>query len=201
MTAGAVAVYLPYAVFPEWPYLRFLLPAMPFVFVLIAALLVHVVALLPAPVQGLSLLVIVTIAASVNVNVARREQAFNLRRYEARYYIAGRYLDTALPPGAVVFAVQQSGSVRHYARTPIVRWDHLRIELETAVADLRARGRHPVFLVEDWETSDIRSRFPASALARLDWTPRAEFGETTRVRLYDPADRGLPSASIPDRLR
>ena len=99
-------------------------------------------------------------------------------------------------------AVQQSGSARHYAHAPVVRWDLMSLPPEAVVSALRAHGRYPVLLVEDWETTDIQRRFPASALARLDWAPMADIGESTRVRLYDPADRtrAREPAAI-DRLR
>jgi hypothetical protein len=85
---------------------------------LVAALLVQAVVTVPRPERGVMLLALVAGACSVNATVASREQAFNLRRYEARYRLAGRYLETALSPDAVVIAVQQSGSVRQYAHTP-----------------------------------------------------------------------------------
>jgi hypothetical protein len=65
---------------------------------------------------------------------------------------------------------------------------------------MRAMGRHPVLLVEDWETPDLQMKFPASANARLDWPARAEFGDETRVRLFDPMDRGGTRAWPADRV-
>ena len=198
--AAVLASYLPYGVFAEWSYLRFLLPALPLALVLVASLLVRAAGALPAPARGVMLLAAVVAACSVNITIAAREQAFNLRRYEARYRTAGLYLDAVLPANAVVLAVQQSGSVAHYTSVPIVRWDMLGVDLDTAAATLRALGRHPVLLVEDWEAPEIRARFPASAIARLDWTPRADVGTETRVRLFDPADRDAPGPPATDRL-
>jgi hypothetical protein len=64
-----------------------------------------------------------------------------------------------------------------------------------------APQRHPVLLVEDWEAADIRRRFPASAIARLDWTPRADFGTDVRVLLFDLVDRAAPKVTAAtDRL-
>ena len=48
--------------------------------------------------------------------------------------------------------------------------------------------------------ADLRRRFPGSAIARLDWTPRADIGSETRVRLFDPADRGAATPPRTDRL-
>jgi hypothetical protein len=64
------------------------------------------------------------------------------------------------------------------------------VSLEAAAARLANLGYRPLLLVEDWEDAGLRARFPASPLARLDWPPRADFGTETRVRLFDPADRG-----------
>ena len=109
------------------------------------------------------------VVASANVLRAQQEQAFNLHRYESRYRLAGRYLDAALPPDAVVVTVQESGSARYYTKVPILRWDLLDVDLDTALAALRAIGRHPVLLVEDWEAPELAKKFPHSANARLDW--------------------------------
>jgi hypothetical protein len=198
--ALVVASYLPYAVFAEWSYLRFLLPAFPLLFALIGALLVTAALRLPAPIRGVVFAATVTLACSVNIVRAEQEQAFNLQRYESRYRMAGRYLQAALPRDAVIVAVQESGSARYYVDVPILRWDLLDEDLDTALAALRALGRHPVFLVEDWEALDLRRKFPSSANARLDWAARAEFGDETRVRLFDPVDRGTTRRWPVDRV-
>jgi hypothetical protein len=195
-----VSLYLPYGVFAEWSYLRFLLPAFPLLFVLIGALLVNALLRLPSSTRGIVLVAALTLACSMNIIRAEQEQAFNLRRYESRYRIAGRYLDAALPPGAVIVTVQESGSARYYVNVPILRWDQLGVDLDTALAALRAIGRHPVLLVEDWEAPDLRKKFPASANARLDWPARAEFGDEIRARLFDPVDRGTVRLWAADRV-
>jgi hypothetical protein len=188
-------------VFPDWFYLRFLLPAFPLAFVLIGALTDRAAVNVPRPLQGFVVLLALTLAASANIVSARREQAFNVRDYEARYLQAGRYIDAVLPRESVVFAMQESGSARYYAR-PIVRWDVLPVDLDTAVATLAAMHRSPVLLIEDWEAAELRRRFPASSLARLDWPPRADIGANVRVRLFDPDDRGQPPGRIvTDRFR
>src|SRR5262249_16670438 len=146
-----VICYLPYGVFAEWSYLRFLLPAFPALLALTGALLVNATLRLPPSLRGACFLVVLTIACSINIVRAEQQQAFNLRRYESRSRMAGRYLDTSLPPDSVVVTVQESGSVRYYANVPILRWDLLGSDLEAALDALQAIGRHPVLLVEDWE--------------------------------------------------
>ncbi len=196
-----LVLYLPYGVFPDWAYFRFLLPALPFAWACAGALASEAAAARPAA-GGVVLVAGLTLAGAVNVLAAEREQAFNLRTYESRYRTVGRYLEASQPRNTVVVTFQESGSVRHYTGLPVVRWDLLDVPLDTAVADLRARGRRVVLLVEDWELPALRERFPASPLVRLDWRPRADFGYTTRVWLYDPLDRGQTGAAYPtDRLR
>jgi hypothetical protein len=199
--ALVLACYLPYGVFTEWSYLRFLLPAFPLIFIAIGVVAVQAATRLPEPARGLALIAALTVVCSVNVVNASREQAFNMRRFEARYRTAGRYLDAALPRNAAIITVQQSASARHYTGLPVVRWDQLPVDLDAAVAALRTLGRHPILLVEDWEEAVLAAKFPRSQFARLDWPPRADFGEFTRVRLYDPADRDLATLTPIDRVR
>src|SRR4029453_9778736 len=180
--------YLPYGVFAEWSYLRFLLPAFPLLFVAIGGLLTGALLRPPTPIRASLLLCTLAAVGAFNVLHAEHEQAFNMRRYESRYRQAGRYLASALPPKAVIVAVQESGSARYYTSRPVLRWDWLEVDLDTAIAALRARGWHPVFAIEDWERPDLMRKHPASANARLDWQPRAEFGDEPRVFLYDPLD-------------
>ena len=201
VAAAVTACYLPYAVFSEWFYLRFLLPALPAVFVAIGAMVTIATRAIPRPARGIVLALLVTAVCSANVRVAQREQAFNLHSYEARYRVAGQYLEAALPRDAVIVSVQQSGSARYYSRLPIARWDLLGNDLDATLAALEHAGRRPFLLVEDWEQPDVRARFPASPIARLDWPPRVEVTGTTKVRLFDPRDRQSSGGYAIDRLR
>ena len=198
--AIVIASYLPYGVFAEWSYVRFLLPAFPLLFVLIGALLVAALLRMPSWLRATAFLCALAAVGSANVVRAEQEQAFNMRRYESRYRFAGRYLESSLPPDAVVITSQHSGSARYYSNLPIVRWDQLDVDLDLAIAALRAIGRHPVLLIEDWELPQIARKYPGSANARLDWPARAEFGDETRVFLYDPVDRGAGRAWRADRV-
>ena len=200
--ATIAACYLPYGVFTEWFYLRFLLPAFPMAAVCAGALAATAFPRIPQWLRGTAFVLTLAAVAAWNVTVAAREQAFNLARYEARYRVAGRYLASALPDNAVVVTVQHSGSVAHYTGLPIARWDLLADDLDAALAAMRALGRRPVLLIEEWEASQLRERFPRSLAAQLDWPPLAEFGTNVRVRVYDPADRGkIEGIGRLDRLR
>lgn len=186
----ALACYLPYGVFKEWWYFRFILPALPPFFVAIGALVASACYRLPSPIRSVVLLTAITLACSFNVNAASFQEAFLVRRSEARYQITGRYLESMLPENAVVVSSQHSASAYYYAGRPIVRWDLLQVDLDDAISDLVALGRRPILVLEDWEERAIGVRFPMSTIANLDWRPIADIGDHVRVRVYDPAERG-----------
>jgi hypothetical protein len=196
-----LATYLPYGVFPDWSYLRFLMPVWPVAFAVLGAAVAAALDRLPPSLRGVLLIASLTLAVSFNVTHAAQQSVYALHDYEARYRTVGLYLEAALPSNAVVLASQESGSVHHYTGLPIVRWDLLTGDLDEAIARLRALGRRPVLVVEDWEKPALRERFPNGATASLDWAPRAEAGRTTRVGMWDPADRADPAPAIAtDRL-
>jgi hypothetical protein len=206
LVAGAVgalmlAVYLPYGVFPDWAYLRFLLPGLAVAFVLVGALTAEAAGRLPEWVRGPALIVGMAVLCTANIVAATREQVFNLRFYESRYRTVGHYLKETLPPNPVVITFQESGSIHYYTGAPISRWDFMPHDFEDHVSAFRQRGLHPIIVVEDWERPNLRARFPKSQLAGLDWTPRADIGETTHVWILDPADRQAGMPPVTDRFK
>jgi hypothetical protein len=200
VAAPVLACYLAYGVFPDWAYLRFLLPLWPAAIAAAGAVVAASALRLPAAARTQILLVALTAVGARNVMTAAHEGAFTLSIDAARYRTAARYLDAALPSDTVVVTSQHSGSVNYYTSRPVLRWDLLNIGLDEALAELARLGRPAVILVEDWEEALLRQKFPASAAARLDWPARADFGNPTHVRLYDPADRGRSTTRPPDRV-
>jgi hypothetical protein len=195
-----LACYLAYGVFPDWAYLRFLLPIWPAALAAAGAIVADAMLRLPAAARSQILLIALTAVCARNVMTAAHEGTFTLWIDASRYGTAGRYLESALPANAVIVTSQHSGSASYYTGRPVLRWDALTIELDEALADLARLGRPSVIVVEDWEEPLLRQKFPASPLARLDWPARADFGGPTHVRVYDPADRDRPTGRPPDRL-
>ncbi len=195
-----LACYLAYGVFSDWAYLRFLLPIWPAAFAAAGAVIGNASLRLSPAIRTQVLLVVLTLVSARNVVTAAHEGSFTLWVDASRYGTAGRYLDAVLPPNAVIVASQHSGSASYYTSRPVVRWDSLDVGFDVALDDLARLGRLPVIVVEDWEEPLLRQKFPASTFARLDWPARADFGRTTRVRLFDPADRERPTGRPPDRL-
>ena len=200
VAAPVLACYLAYGVFEDWAYLRFLLPIWPAALGAAAALVANAILRLPAVARTQILVLVLTAVGARNVMTAAHEGSFTLWIDASRYGTAGRYLDAVLPKNAVIVAAQHSGSASYYTGRPIVRWDSLDTGLDEALGDLARLGRPPVIVVEEWEVPLLREKFPASTFARLDWPARADFGRTTRVRLFDPADRDRPTGRPPDRL-
>jgi len=182
------ALYLPYVVFGDWSYLRFLLPTLPLLLVLLVASLDAVCRRI-APWTAPAVVGVAAVGLAVaGIGEAQARQAFHLHALEARYARAGTFVADRLPPNAIVVTSWHSGSVRHYSGRPTLVWDGLDPAwLDRALGYLRARGLEPVLLFESWEEPLFRQRFRASPLGALDWPPAAEIA--SRVRVYRPGDR------------
>ena len=194
-----LACYLAYGVFTDWAYLRFLLPIWPAAFAAAGAIIVNARLRLSPAIRTQVLLLALTAVCARNVLTAAHEGSFTLWKDALRYGTAGRYLDAVLPKNAVIIASQHSGSLSYYTGRPILRWDS-DISLDEAIGELTRLGRRPVIVLESWEEPLLRRQFLASAIARLDWPARADFGRLTRVRFFDPADRERLTGRPPDRL-
>jgi len=206
LAAVNVACYLPYAVFNDWWYLRFLLPAIAIVIVLMTAVIDAIAArfnnlpvreeasrtdlsrtgklLNRAAVVG----VVAVVICLLFIQQARARSVFDLHRLEARYERAGVYVAGHLPPNALIITSWESGSIRFYGHRKTLVWDALDPAwLDRAIAYSRARGFEPFLLFERWEEPIFRQRFAGGAIAALDWPPAAEIAG--QVRIYRPDDR------------
>jgi hypothetical protein len=195
--AATLACYLPYVVFDAWWYTRFLLPAIPPVLALSAAVAVMLIDRMPAAARAIvfSLLACTLIALSIRTAIPR--DVFRIRDLEWRFRSAGERV-AALPASAALITLHHSGSVRFYAGRSTLGWaDIEKGRLEDALSFLRRHGRTPYLMFEPWEEPQFRERFAGERLGALDWPPLAE---VDGVRLYDPEDydrhqRGEPIAT------
>jgi hypothetical protein len=183
MAFATIAIYLLYQSFPEWWYLRFLLPAIAITTTLAAAVLV---ALMKRP------MLIATAAIALAVfggYTARERLAFDLQRLEARFRQAGVYVRDKLPANAIFFSVFDSGSIRFHGEREVVLWDALDPAwLDRAIEWSRSHGREPFFVLEFFEEESFRNRFASqSPVGQLDWPPRAEIRR--QIKIYAPSDR------------
>jgi hypothetical protein len=138
---------------------------------------------------------------------------FHLRDTSPPNAALGEYIDPRLPDEAVFVSRYQSGSARYYSGRITVRWDVIPQEqLDAALDLLRQRGYHPYIVVEEVERAEFAERFRGrSALADLDWTPRAEHASshvrtatrstgqrrhTHRRRVTSSGNRSAPKESV-----
>ena len=154
LTGSMVVVYLFYKPFPEWWYLRFLLPVLP----VMTVLAITVVAL-----GTRRRAVVWALVAGVVVFAMTSEamgQALDLHRLERRFRTVGAVVRDRLPENAVFLTVWDSGSVRYHAEREAILWDAMNPDsLDGAVAWLVAGGFEPFIIVEEWEEPLFRERF------------------------------------------
>jgi hypothetical protein len=188
MFLANVACYLPYAVFEEWWYLRFLLPTIPLVLTLMVAT-IDAVCRRVSPRVAVPIVTLVAIVLSATfIRIAGDRSVFRLHALEARFARAGTFVGEHLPANALVITNWQSGSVRFYSGRPTLVWDGLDPAwLDRAIVFAGERGLEPFLLLERWEEPLFRKRFAGSPLAALDWPPAAEIAG--QVRIYRPEDR------------
>jgi hypothetical protein len=205
LAAVNVACYLPYAVFNDWWYLRFLLPAIAIVIVLMMAVIDAIAArtsridlLRTRRIRAAVVGVVALVICVLFIREARARSAFDLHRLESRYERAGVYVAGHLPPNALVITSWESGSVRFYGHRKTLVWDALDPAwLDRALAYSRSRGLEPFLLFERWEEPNFRQRFAGSAVATLDWPPAAEIAGQVRIYRPDDRERYVRGAGVP----
>jgi hypothetical protein len=183
MTTGTYLLYRPY---PEWWYLRFLMPALVIMLILASAVAVELAS--RARMRGV-IPVLAVLVAILGTRAAGAHDVFALEGLEGRYRDTAAVVHSRLPGNAVMITVWQSGSMRFHADREIVMWDSLDPEwLDRAVTWLEQRGLKPYLLLERREEGEFRARFRGhSGIGALDWPPR--FAISRQVRIFDPADR------------
>lgn len=184
--AGVISVYLLYRPYPEWWYLRFLVPAIVLLIVIACSVAAQVAD--RARMRGVVAIGTVVLAL-MGMRVAGEREVLALQLLEGRYRETATLIADRLPANAVLITVWQSGSVKFHAGREAVLWDSLDPEwLDRAVGWLSAQGRAPYILVERREEADFRDRFRGHAeLGALDWPPRFNIGG--QARIFAPADR------------
>ncbi len=203
LVAAVAASYLVYAVFEEWWYLRFYLPAWP---VLAAAAATAAWRVLARWHDDAAVLIVAGLALAIGAGAVSRTAAvgaFELWKSEQRYAGVAAFVATQAPPDAVVLSVQHSGALAYYAGRTIVRWDYVPPDgLDVICERLAANGRTPWLVVDDWEEAPFRQRFAGTVRGRLDWAPvgEARVG-AARVHVYDLATptRAVGPALVPVR--
>jgi len=177
-----VAAYLPYVYFQmfEWTYTRFLLPAIPIMWLLIAAPLYQARRAGPA-VRAALVVPCVLAVGGFCAYVTKTRDIFDLRFGEQKYVQTADFVRNALPQNALLICMQHSGSLWFYTTRPILRWDYLEPrELADAITWMAGRGYQPFAVFDAEELERVNARFKGRAqnvLERL--RPLAQFGDAT----------------------
>ena len=193
LAAVEIAIYLLYQPFPEWWYIRFLIPAIVMLLILASAASVQ---LLSRHRMGGVIPIAAVVLGLVGARAAGEREAFELQRMEGRYRESAELVRDRLPSNAVVLTVWESGSIRFHAGREIVMWDSLDPAwLDRGLTWLRSQGYQPYLLFERREEQEFRARFRGqSDLGALDWPPR--FDLNRQVRIFDPDDRARYLAGV-----
>ena len=159
---GAVTLpYLFYLPFDHWETLRFLLPGLVPLTVVVADGLMHI-ARLPrkAPVTAAVSIAFVAIVAGRSEVLLGKSSVWEIASLEERYPLAGEWINVNTPQASVVMANQHSGSLRWYGKRQTVRWDFIAPEqLTTTVRDLQSHGATVYVALEGDEVAMFDQRF------------------------------------------
>ena len=188
--AMVIGAYLIYAVFDDWSYLRFLLPAMAVLAVFSAIELAAWIGRWPVAYRAPILFALALLVTGHAILVARSLDTFRLADQLRRVAVVGDYINADVPPSAVILAGEQSGSMRYYADRSILRWEAATPEVLAAATATLEQSRRPVYIVLDaWENEPFRAKFGALPAGALDWPPILEAGTSHRTRLWKLSDR------------
>lgn len=192
--------YLVYAKFEDWWYLRFLLPAIPAVLVLMSTGLLALARRLPRPWGHVAVTAVAFVLFTYTTRFNQAHGMFGpLKDAERRYAEVGTYIHDALPRNAIIFSVQQSGSVRYYSGRMTIRWDAIdRDWTARAPAEVERLGLHPCMVIDDSEIPQMRETFGLAAGSPIPWPLVARLREPVRVSVLDlssqPPARTVPAA-------
>ena len=190
-----LASYLFYLPFEEWWYLRFLLPAFPVLFLLLAVALERLSCAAVPRLPSVALIIVVLLCGYRGWFVDSRG-LMRIGYDEQRYVAVGQYISRALPANAILLSMQHSGTIRYYAGRPTIRYDLFTpARFPTVIAQLPGYGYRPYIVLEDWEEEEYRERMGRdNPIARLEMRVVAEMTAPVKVRIYDPqpAAAGAP---------
>lgn len=191
-----VLCYSAYFQFDAWWYLRFLLPGLGALFVLVAAAIVTVARCVFQPWGRIAAAMILVLMTRHVTGYAIAKGVFGpSKAVERRYVHVGEFIRRALPTSAVVLSLQHSGSIRFYSGRMTLRYNWIPPESAPNVArDLERLGYHPYLAIDDWETPSVQKQFNLPPDAPLPWRLVARMREPASVSIFDMSPAAAPPA-------
>jgi hypothetical protein len=186
--AGVFGCYLFYIPFDDWWYLRFVIPAMPAIFVLAIDAIWQSGRRFGRTVHAIAGIVFTTLSLSHAIQYARVHQILEIGDGEQKYVDLGRYLARELPPETVVISGLHAGNIRLYSQLRTLRVDLLDSAwLDRAIDYLKSTGPSPYFVLEESEVQNFRQRFAnQQAVALVDRPAVAVHSRQVYVFSSDP---------------
>lgn len=181
---GVLLPYLFYLPFDHWETLRFLLPGIVPLTLVVADGLMHMARITRRPrvATAMIFLMLLTIAGWSEA-VLRHGSAWEIASLEARYPLAGDWVNVDTPPNSVVLANQHSGSLRWYGKRQTLRWDFIDPQqLTTTVRELQSHGATVYVALEGDEEKMFQARF-GSVIGQLQVDPVGHVRNVSFLRL------------------
>ena len=151
--------YAAYLVFDAWWYLRFLLPAWPFIMIGVAAVGLSFAGPTRQWLRAVVVGAVVALGASALYN-AVSDAPFTMWRGERRYVGVARMVQERLPEKSVLFAMQHSGSLRYYTGRLVARYDSMEHDwMDRAVAWFSGQGLRVFLVIDEAELPDVKRQF------------------------------------------
>jgi hypothetical protein len=188
MVLGITAEYVAYAVFDDWAFLRFFLPAWPLLAIGAAGVVAALLDCVPSVVK-LAVVAGVVGLGVAGVRTVRDRFVFDLWYYNRRYTAASVIIRDVSAPNSVVFSMEQSGALRYYSGRVPIRYDQLPPDwLDRSVDWLAHSGVHCYAVLDAWEIEPFRARFRGQQ--RVHGLDRPivlyqSYGDGTIVYFYD----------------
>jgi hypothetical protein len=176
--------YLFYLTYRDWESIRFLLPGIVLVLIVVARGLEVALRRITETWASLVLLAFTMILALASYQFVLRHQVFDLGRQEAKYPAVAAWISANTFPNAVVLASLHSGSIRFYAGRETIRWDQIPVgSLGATHRALDAAG-YPILVALDGmdEMTGFEQRF---RIELLEWRiePIATIHDVVLARL------------------
>ncbi len=169
---AVLAMYLMYATFDEWYYLRFLLPAFPALIAGCAAVLVEGARRGRQP--GVAIAAVLTVVLAVGIaewRYAGGAGVFQQKQSAGRFARAVAFA-SRLPANTVLISNAYSGTLRYYTGRDVLRWEVLHsTDVDAALAYLRDGGHPLLFVGDEFEVTAFKEYFDGTETAR-EFEPR-----------------------------
>jgi hypothetical protein len=200
MASLSFGVYLPYLPYDDLEFLRFFIPSLAAVFVLLAATVTEIARRLFVRSRWLVGVAMIPVVVTVSSGWPLIDYVRRVADGHRRIVLMGRYLEHALPANAAVLSFLHSAAVTHYTGAAVVRYDLISADMfDQVVDDLTRLGYRPVLVLdENLESPAFAAKFARSAIGRLDWPPKARARDAVAsIAYYDLSDRARPAAGQP----